>query len=179
MKVKHVTLSLAAALAISLISTDAHAGEARRTSNPATARTSTASCIDPRNAARQRLFGCASPWNQRIPSPAPVATGSSQMIQGLLDNLNQYGYAPFALVNGSTPSLDYPTSATPLATVQMNTQAGCGAGGFFRIPITPGWELESAYAPTEGHGVSFLPNGDVYDYYHLTAPGVNPYAYAG
>ena len=101
------------------------------------------------------------------------------MIQGLLDNLNRYGYKPFELVNGSTPSMDYPTRRTPLVTVQMNTQAGCGAGGFFRIPITPGWKLESTYTPTEGHGVSFLPNGDVYDYYHLTPPGVNPFTYSG
>jgi hypothetical protein len=137
--------------------------------------TSPSSCTAPTDAATQRLFGCASPVNGRIPTPAPIHPSSNVMVQGILDELSKYNMQPFALVFGSTPALDYPSASAPLATVQLNQATQCGAK-FYRVPITPGFKVENN---AESHMASFLPNGDVYDYYQITSPGVKPIQYPG
>jgi hypothetical protein len=100
------------------------------------------------------------------------------MVHGLLVEASR-GFHPFALVNSGVPSIDYPTKTTPTVTVQYNrdpAHGGCGGGGYFRIPITPGFKVENQI---ESHAASYLPNGAVYDYYQLTSPGMTPIQYPG
>jgi hypothetical protein len=99
------------------------------------------------------------------------------MVQGLVDE-SAKGFHPFALVNSGVPAFIFPTSSTPNVTVQLNRDSvhgGCGAA-YYQLPIPAGSKVENVY---ESHATLFAPNGNEYDFYEMTAPGVTPLPYPG
>jgi hypothetical protein len=127
-------------------------------------------CVEPTDAANDRLYSCASAWNRPIPVPAPVHPASDQMRQGWLDQLSKYGRQPFGVtIATETDALAYPTTSTPLVEVHLNRET-CSQQ-IFHIPIPSDFKVAGV---VESHAAVLAPSGTEWDFYKITSPDQTP-----
>lgn len=141
------------------------------TTTQPTTTTDPASCVEPTNPLSDRLFSCASAWNQPIPPGTPYHPGDATMRQGLTDaeTVNGTRY-PIFYMNWPDTRTDYPSANTPLVTVKLDSTTSCDQAEY-QIPIT-GTVLP--FGVGESHFEVMQPDGTEWDLYEASAPSQTP-----